>query len=286
MPVNPQNDCTWNVIMYQSMSGDSETGNSSFTMKDGTLITKNGGVFYTTNTESTFQISNVKMVYADENGFFLKCTGNSNARGWGTKGSNGADCKFTAAKQEMQGDIIWDSISTLDFKISDGSTLKGAFVQDESNAGNGGSGYANVTIDNSSIWIVTGDSTISSLDCSGTIQDTEGNTVTIIKADGTVLSKGNSKYKITVNSASITANSQDITKSKNVIKETTKTIKAGKIFKIKAGKGAKVSKVSDRKIVNVKIKGKFAVIKGKKTGKAVITIKNKDTTYKINVKVK
>ncbi len=87
-------------------------------------------------------------------------TGNSNARGWGTKGSNGAGCKFTAAKQEMQCDIIWDSISTLDFKISDGSTLKGAFVQDESNAGNGGSGYANVTIDSSSIWIVTGDSTI------------------------------------------------------------------------------------------------------------------------------
>lgn len=30
MPGNSQNDCTWNVILYQSMSGDSEIGNSSF----------------------------------------------------------------------------------------------------------------------------------------------------------------------------------------------------------------------------------------------------------------
>lgn len=47
-----QNDCTWNVILYQSMSGDSEVGNSTFEMDGGTLTTKNGGMFYTTNTES------------------------------------------------------------------------------------------------------------------------------------------------------------------------------------------------------------------------------------------
>ena len=30
MPDQSQNDCTWNVILYQSMSGDSEEGNSIF----------------------------------------------------------------------------------------------------------------------------------------------------------------------------------------------------------------------------------------------------------------
>ena len=128
MPEDSQNDCTWNVILYQSMSGDSEVGNSSFTMENGTLAAKNGGMFYTTNTESTFKLSNVKISYAAENDFFLKCTGNSNARGWGQKGSNGAECTFTASRQEMQGDIIWDSISTLDFNMSDGSVLTGAFL--------------------------------------------------------------------------------------------------------------------------------------------------------------
>ncbi len=35
-----QNDCTWNVILYQSMSGDSEVGNSTFSMTGGSLTAK------------------------------------------------------------------------------------------------------------------------------------------------------------------------------------------------------------------------------------------------------
>lgn len=145
MPENEQNDCTWTVILYQSMSGDSEVGNSTFSMTGGSLTSKNGGLFYTTNTESTFYLSDVDITYSDSNDFFLKCTGNSNARGWGQSGANGADCIFTADNQDMTGDVIWDSISDLDFDMVNGSTLIGAFVQDESNAGNGGNGYANLT---------------------------------------------------------------------------------------------------------------------------------------------
>ena len=114
MSDDEQNDCTWNVILYQSMFGDSEVGNSTFEMDGGTLTAKNGGMFYTTNTESTFVLSNVDINYADDNAFFLRCTGNNNKRGWGQTGANGADCLFGANDQEMQGDIIWDSISQLD----------------------------------------------------------------------------------------------------------------------------------------------------------------------------
>ena len=78
MSDDEQNDCTWNVILYQSMSGDSEVGNSTFEMDGGTLTAKNGGMFYTTNTESTFVLSNVDINYADDNAFFLRCTGNNN----------------------------------------------------------------------------------------------------------------------------------------------------------------------------------------------------------------
>ena len=195
-----QNDCTWNVILYQSMSGDSEVGNSTFSMTGGTLTAKNGGMFYTTNTESTFYLSDVDITYADQNDFFLKCTGNGNARGWGESGSNGADCTFTADSQEMQGDIIWDSISTLTFNMENDSVLTGAIVQDESNAGNGGDGYANVVIDSSSKWVVTGDSVVSDLNCKGTIVDENGKTVTIKDTDGNTLVDGNGTYTITVSS--------------------------------------------------------------------------------------
>ena len=202
MSDNEQNDCTWNVILYQSMSGDSEVGNSTFEMNGGSLTAKNGGMFYTTNTESTITLSDVDITYADDSEFFLKCTGNSNQRGWGESGANGADCLFTATAQEMQGDVVWDSISQLDFYMTDGSTLTGAVTDDESNAGNGGDGYCNLYIGEDSTWTVTGDSTLTSLSNSGTIVDDKGNTVTIKGTDGTVYVEGESDYTITVNSYS------------------------------------------------------------------------------------
>lgn len=200
IPENEQNDCNWTVILYQSMSGDSEVGNSNFSMTGGSLTSENGGMFYTTNTESTFYLSGVDLNYSDSNDFLLKCTGNSNARGWGSSGANGADCEFTADSQTMAGKIIWDSISQLDVSLKNKSTWTGSFVQDESNAGNGGDGYANLTIDSSSTWIVDGDSTLSSLTCKGTITDADGNTVTVKGSDGTTYVEGTSDYTITISS--------------------------------------------------------------------------------------
>ena len=202
MSDDDQNDCTWNVILYQSMSGDSEVGNSTFEMNGGSLTAKNGGMFYTTNTESTITLSDVDITYADENDFFLKCTGNSNQRGWGESGKNGADCLFTAIKQEMQGDVVWDSISQLDFYMTDGSTFAGAVTDDESNAGEGGDGYCNLYIGEGCTWTVTGDSTLTSLSNSGTIVDDKGNTVTVKGTDGTVYVEGESDYTVTVDSYS------------------------------------------------------------------------------------
>ena len=200
-----QNDNTWTVILYQSMSGDSEVGNSTFQMDGGSLTSENGGVFYTTNTESTITLNNVDINYNDDNEFFLQCTGNTNQRGWGQSGVNGADCHFTGISQDMQGDVIWDSISDLDFYLTEGSSLTGAVVDDESYAGEGGEGYCNVYISADSTWTVTGDSTVSSLENEGTIVDSNGKTVIIQGTDGTVYVQGDSEYTITTGSYSDTA---------------------------------------------------------------------------------
>ena len=197
-----QNDNTWTVILYQSMSGDSEVGNSTFQMDGGSLTSENGGVFYTTNTESTITLSNVDINYNDDNEFFLQCTGNTNQRGWGQSGANGADCHFTGISQDMQGNVIWDSISDLDFYLTEGSSLTGAVVDDETYAGEGGDGYCNVYVSSDSTWTVTGDSTVSSLENEGTIVDSEGKTVTIQGTDGTVYVQGDSECTITTGSYS------------------------------------------------------------------------------------
>ena len=198
MPDQEQNDNTWTVILYQSMSGDSEVGKGSFEMVGGSLTSANGGLFYTTNTQSEFVLSGVRIEAAEDSEYFLRCTGNSNRRGWGQTGANGADCTFTAVTQEMEGDVIWDSISALRLYVTEGSVLKGAVIDDESCAGTGGDGSCTLVIDAGSTWVVTGDSTVTNLACEGTIADATGNAVSIVKADGTVLSEGSSEYTVTV----------------------------------------------------------------------------------------
>ena len=200
MTEDERNDCIWNVILYQSMSGDSEVGNSTFEMNGGTLSAKEGGLFYTTNTESTITLNNVDIQQDGDNDFFLKCTGNNNQRGWGTENANGADCLFTAIDQEMNGDILWDSISNLNAYLTEGTVWTGSVQDDESSVTTTGDGTCNLTIDKDSTWIVTGDSTLTSLSNAGTIKDADGNTVTIKGSDGTVYVKGTSDYTITVES--------------------------------------------------------------------------------------
>ena len=211
MSDDDQNDTTWTVILYQSMSGDSEVGNSTFQMDGGTITSKNGGLFYTTNTECTITLKDVDITYNDDNEFFLQCTGNNNQRGWGQSGANGSDCNFTADSQDMKGNVIWDSISDLDFYMTNGSTLEGAFVNDETYAGNGGDGYCNVVIDKESTWTVTGDSTITSMSNAGTITDADGKTVSIVGTDGTTYVEGDSDYTITVGSYQDSADTSSAT---------------------------------------------------------------------------
>ncbi|MCD8068817.1 MAG: hypothetical protein LUE87_08015, partial [Lachnospiraceae bacterium] len=107
--------------------------------------------------------------------------------------------------QEMAGEVIWDSISTLDFYIMNGSTLTGAVIDDETYAENGGSGYCSLYLSEDSEWLVTGNSTVTNLYAEGTITDASGNSVTIVGTDGTVYVQGTSSYTITAETYSTTA---------------------------------------------------------------------------------
>ena len=140
------------------------------------------------------------ITYSPSNDFFLKCTGNANKRGWGESGKNGADCTFTADEQEMSGAILWDSISNLKLNLTSGTILTGSILQDETNAGDGGNGTCDVTIDALSAWTVTGNSTVSSLICKGSITGADGKSVSIIGTDGTVFVQGEGEYTITTGS--------------------------------------------------------------------------------------
>lgn len=174
-----------NVMIYQSMSGDAEVGTSSFSMTGGSLTAKNGDMFYITNTHSVISLSGVSITNEDEDANLMTITGNSASHGWGSAGSNGAQAEVTASDQVLEGNIVVDTISTLDLTLSDGSTFTGTIhITDNEAGGTAVSDNAVVTIDEGCTWTLTGDCTISSLTNNGTINF---NSYTITLADGTVL---------------------------------------------------------------------------------------------------
>ena len=174
-----------NVMIYQSMSGDAEVGTSSFSMTGGSLTAKNGDMFYITNTHSVISLSGVSITNEDKDANLMTITGNSASHGWGSAGSNGAQAEVTASDQVLEGNIVVDTISTLDLTLSDGSTFTGTInITDNEAGGTAVSDNAVVTIDAGCTWTLTGDCTISSLTNNGTI-NFNGYTITL--ADGTVL---------------------------------------------------------------------------------------------------
>lgn len=174
-----------NVMIYQSMSGDADVGTSTFSMTGGSLTARNGDMFYITNTHCVLTLSGVELQNEDTDGYLLRVCGNSASHGWGTAGKNGAQVEFTADDQVLEGDILVDSISTLNLTLSNGSEFTGTIqIADNEDGGTAVSDNAVVTVEEGCTWTLTGDCTISSLTNHGTI-NYNGHTITL--ADGTVL---------------------------------------------------------------------------------------------------
>lgn len=142
------------IMIYQSMSGDAAVGEASFSAEGGSITAQTGDMFYVTNTDCTIDLKKVSFTLANDT--FLRIEGNSSSRGWGTEGANGGDVVLTAEEQNMEGNILVDNISTLDFAMKSGTNYTGAINPD------GEGGTVNVTLDEDSTWTLTGDSYISS----------------------------------------------------------------------------------------------------------------------------
>lgn len=194
-----QNDNTWSIIVYQSMSGDSEIGKGVFTMNGGTIKSTNGGIFYTTNTESEFNLNGVDIRPAEDSEFLLQVTGNTNKRGWGQAGKNGANCTFNATNQILEGDIICDSISTLNLNLKGSTMFTGNIIMnDKFTAGVTGNGKVNVNMDDSTTWMISQNMNLNKLTYKGEIVDDAYQIVPIYDSEGNLLIDGISGLKITV----------------------------------------------------------------------------------------
>lgn len=174
-----------NVMLYQSMSGDADVGTSSFSMTGGKLTGNRGDMIFVTNTNAVIYMSGVTVENIDASGAFLRVSGNNASHGWGTAGKNGAEVEFTADAQTLTGDIIVDSISTLDLTLKNGSVFTGTVnITPNAEGGTAVADSAMVTVGEGCVWNLTGDCTVTSLTNNGTI-NFGGYIVTL--ANGTVL---------------------------------------------------------------------------------------------------
>lgn len=168
------------VMIYQSMSGDAEEGTSAFSMEGGSLLSHKGDVFYVTNTDCTIHLDNVKIQNEDPEGALLRVSGNSGSRGWGKAGANGGRARFTVQNQQMEGNILVDSISHLSMTLGKNSRWDGALLQETNDQGDDKDAGADLTIEKGATWNMTADSTVTTLHNEGKIV-TNGHTLTVLK---------------------------------------------------------------------------------------------------------
>ncbi len=149
------------IMIYQSMSGDADSGTSSFTMTGGSLTSNSGHVFHVTNTHAVITLNGVAITNNDAANVLLSVCDD----GW-----NGASnqAELNAVNQVLEGTILVGSDSTLNLTLVEGSSLTGCVSGEISNSrGETVStevGEVNVTLGSTSTWTLTADSYITSFD--------------------------------------------------------------------------------------------------------------------------
>jgi hypothetical protein len=151
--LNGQSTTYKNIFIYQSMSGDADTGTAQFQSKDSTIITNKGDSIYVTNTKAKITLENNEFTNNDSTGNFLRIKKDS----WGTSGSNGGDVTLKLINQKVNGNIVVDSISTLTMNLTKSSSYEGTINN------NNEAKSIKVVLDKSSKFKLTGDSYISEL---------------------------------------------------------------------------------------------------------------------------
>lgn len=149
------------IMIYQSMSGDADSGTSSFTMNGGTLTSKNGHIFHVTNTNAVINLNGVTLKNEDSSNILISVC----ADGW-SGASNIAT--LNAKSQVLEGTILVGSDSTLTLNLTNNSSFEGTVSGQITNAKDKTIstevGTVTVKIDNTSTWTLTGNTYISALD--------------------------------------------------------------------------------------------------------------------------
>ena len=154
-PNNRNDGC--GALIYQSQSGDADTGTSSFTCDSSTMeilesssYYSSSPMFYITNTAANIALTGCTFTFGS--GQFLVADEGS----WGSSGSNGGTVTLTLTNQNIEGDIIVGNSSSLTVQLVN-STIKGAINPNKTAT------KLAITLDSDSSLTLTGNSYYTSL---------------------------------------------------------------------------------------------------------------------------
>ena len=151
-------------MLYQSFSGDAESGIARLKAENNTLTTHGTGAFiYVNNTTAEADLTGNTILMPNTT-TLVKAAADSR---WGKNGENGGHLTLRASNQELSGNIVADSISTIALDMANGSSLVGAINTDNT------AKEVTVKLSKDSTWTLTGDSYVKSL----TNEDTTGGNI-------------------------------------------------------------------------------------------------------------
>ncbi len=168
------------IMIYQSMSGDADSGTSSFTMTGGSLTSLSGHMFHVTNTRAVITLSGVELVNKGSDVLLSVCDD-----GW-SGASNVAE--LIADAQSLSGTILVGDNSALTLTLKNGSAFEGCVSGEIENAKgvqvSAETGTVSVSLDETSTWTLTADTYVTSF--SGSASNVIGNGYTLY-VNGTAL---------------------------------------------------------------------------------------------------
>ena len=151
-------------MLYQSFSGDAESGIARLKAENNTLTTHGTGAFiYVNNTTAEADLTGNTILMPNTT-TLVKAAADSR---WGKDGENGGHLTLRASNQELNGNIVADSSSTVSLDMTNGSSLVGAVNT------NNTAKEVTLKLSKDSTWTLTGDSYVKSL----TNEDTTGENI-------------------------------------------------------------------------------------------------------------
>ena len=141
-------------MLYQSFSGDAESGIARLKAENNTLTTHGTGAFiYVNNTTAEADLTGNTILMPNTT-TLVKAAADSR---WGKSGENGGHLTLRASNQALSGNIVADSISTVALDMTNSSSLVGAINTDNT------AKEITMKLSKDSTWTLTGDSYVKSL---------------------------------------------------------------------------------------------------------------------------